>query len=801
MSGNTLSHIKVIDLSQGIDGPYCTKLMAGFGADVVKIEPPNIGDETRQIGPLYRNEKGLKQSIPFLWLNTGKRSVTLDFEVEEGKNIFKKMIKNADVLIGNFPPGNMKQFGMEYETLREINPKLIMASITNFGQDGHYKDYIAEEIQIQAMCGLMHMTGESDKEPLASGPSICRYTAGLHAYFAVLSALYQRMHTGRGQYIDISCMESGLELVENALTQYLHAGIQVGRNPHVYAPWGTYPCKDGYAVVVCAPFRRWAKGVEIFEESRLLSEEFRHVRDRSKNRAEIDDLIQPWLSHKDKKAVFLMGQEKKLGFGFLADFKEVFEFPQHKERGFFIEVDHPEVGKSQYCGAPYKMTRSVWENERAPLLGEHNVSNYIQPVNGYDKKLKTTPAKKNNPDKKQPLEGLRVIDLTHAWSGPHCTRVLADLGAEVIRIEYLKRLDIFRGGKTDHFNYNRQPPWHQVNRNKRSITLDLNESKDREIFEELVKVSDVLVENSRIGVMDRLGYGYENLTEYNPDLVMISISAFGATGQYASYCGYGATFEAVSGIQNLTAYNENEKPQRIREMDVVNGIGAAGAILTALIHRQKTGEGQYIDFSQTEFPTHALIGEQLLEYAMSGKQARPLGNRSNRYAPQGCYRCNGEDKWIVITIRTDENWKHLCSIMGRPDLAAEERFASFKDRMKHHDKLDALIEEWTKKYTHYEAVHVLQTHGIPAAAVLNGSEIAADPHLNSRAYFVKNVSDSDKAFMGFPFKMSDGVTKVNWKGPDLGRDNEYVICRLLGCSKKDVKPIDNNEIGTAYDPD
>ena len=376
MAEKALSHIKVIDLTHYIAGPYCTKLMAGFGAEIIKIERPKTGDKLRSTGPFFKNQEGLETSIPFLWLNTGKKSITLNLKNEKGVEVFKKLVRDADVVMENFSPRVMPNLGLSYENLREINPGLVMASISNFGQTGPYKDYKAGEIELNAMSGVMHMTGAPDKSPLTSGPAMCQYSAGLHAYTAILLALFQRGITGKGQYIDISIMECGMEHIENTLTNFLHLGKNGKRGAHTFAPWGLYRCKDGYAAVICAPFRHWTRGAEIFQEPRLIEDKYKHVKYRDQHREEVDALIQPWLSNHKKEDVFHKGQEHNLAFGHLATFEETLESPQHKARDFFVEIDHPEVGKHKYCGTPFNISHTSCESQRAPLLGEHNEDIY-----------------------------------------------------------------------------------------------------------------------------------------------------------------------------------------------------------------------------------------------------------------------------------------------------------------------------------------------------------------------------------------------------------------------------------------
>ncbi len=400
-----------------------------------------------------------------------------------------------------------------------------------------------------------------------------------------------------------------------------------------------------------------------------------------------------------------------------------------------------------------------------------------------------------------PLEGIRVIDLTHAWAGPHATRLLADYGAEVIRVEYVRRLCLLRGGKKDNHAYNHQPGWFQVNRNKYSITLDLKQEWDRDVFRDMIKISDVFIENARTGVMEQLGFSYGHLIEIKPDIIFVSMAAFGNSGPYASYAGYGATIETVGGIQNLTAYDRHSKPYRIKELDIFNGIAAAGAIMTALFHRQRTGKGQHVDFSHMEAATHALIGEHLLEYAVNGVQTLPYGNRHFSYAPQGCYQCRGEDKWVTLTVRSEEEWRNFCDAVNHPEWKTNPRFDTRTARMKHHDELDRLIEQWTRQLTHYEAMEILQNHGIPSGAVLNVSEINSDNHLKKRGYFVEEETGAHRAFQGLPFKLSQAAGKIQWGGPDLGQHNDYVLGELLGRSTDEVKRIPVDEIGTAYDPE
>jgi crotonobetainyl-CoA:carnitine CoA-transferase CaiB-like acyl-CoA transferase len=399
-----------------------------------------------------------------------------------------------------------------------------------------------------------------------------------------------------------------------------------------------------------------------------------------------------------------------------------------------------------------------------------------------------------------PLDGIRILDFTQGWAGPHASRLLADYGAEVINVEYIKRLDMMRGALLDNQAYNNHARvWH-LNRNKHSITLDLHRPLDRSIFSDLLEIADVFLENSRPGVVARLGFCYEQVKMINPSIVMVSMSAFGQTGPEAAHAGYGGSIEAISGIQSLTAYDANCMPNRIKELDVTNGIMGAAAVLTGLIHRQVTGQGQWIDLSQAEAASHCLIGEHLLAHATNAEVNLPIGNRNPNCAPQGCYRCKGEDRWLAITIDTENQWQSLCLAIDHPEWLTDPRFTTSEARQLHHDILDSLIEAWTIQQDHKVAMHYLQSNGIPAGAVLDLLELCQDPHLSAREYFQHfRDGDNDPAYPGFPIRLSKGGGSLRHKGPQLGEYNRIIIHDLLGRTDSSVPTIKSDEIGTFYD--
>jgi crotonobetainyl-CoA:carnitine CoA-transferase CaiB-like acyl-CoA transferase len=369
-----LAGVRVVDLTQYKAGPYCTKLMAGFGAEVIKVEPPGLGDGMRRMGPFHEEREGVETSIPFQWLNTGKKSITLDLKKERGRAILLALAREADVVVESFMPRVMSDLGLGYEDLREVNPAIVMTSISNFGQDGPYRDYEADEITEYALGGSMYLTGDPKREPLASGPEISQYTSGMWAYIMTMAELFQR--DGVGRHIDVSILESVVDNIEIALIEHLHEGKLPCRknDKHTMVPWELYPCADGEVAVIGGPYRHWLPAAEMFQEPRLFDAQFREAMGRIEHRDEFEPLLQPWLRLHRKEEVFHEGQARGLAFGYLADLDEALANPQHEARRFFVDVEHPVVGAHRHCGAPFKLSETEWRSRRSPLLGEHTES-------------------------------------------------------------------------------------------------------------------------------------------------------------------------------------------------------------------------------------------------------------------------------------------------------------------------------------------------------------------------------------------------------------------------------------------
>lgn len=400
---------------------------------------------------------------------------------------------------------------------------------------------------------------------------------------------------------------------------------------------------------------------------------------------------------------------------------------------------------------------------------------------------------------REALKGIRIADFSWVWSGPLATLLLSFLGAEVIKIESRKRLDQTRQGTIttgDSFSdFDASPTFNNANLNKKSVTIDLSRSEGTELAKRIVAASDLVVENMRPGVMDKLGLGYKDLVKVKPDIVMLSVSGFGSSGPYREYAGFAPIFAAFGGLADLTGYEDGEPNTMSGVMDLRVGTASAFAILAALIHRQKTGEGQYIDLSASECVS-SLVGAELMEYSMNGRSPVRRGNQDSIMAPHNCYRCKGEDKWISIAVATDEEWNALCEIMGDPAWCKEEAFSTVYSRWKNRAELDKHIAEWTINYTHHEVMRLLQDAGVAAMPSLNAEELLSDPHVKARSLIteIEHPVMGKKVVLNPSWKLSETPAKVKRASPLLGEHKDEVFGGLLGMSREEIKKLEDEKV-------
>ena len=401
---------------------------------------------------------------------------------------------------------------------------------------------------------------------------------------------------------------------------------------------------------------------------------------------------------------------------------------------------------------------------------------------------------------KQALEGLRILEIGIAYATPCATKLLADMGAEVIKVESHTRLDTVRVGPLPDNKVGKRywdaSCWYQAtNPNKLGVTLDLNTADGIRLVKELVKVSDVVVENFAPRVMTNLGLRYPDLTEIKPDIIMLSSSGYGQTGPWRDYVVYGWALEPMT-ISHLTGYPDaGPFATAIPYTDMPATLYGAFSVLSALEYRRQTGKGQWIDLSQYEVGV-AAVGEAVLDYTMNGRVQTRMGNCHPAMAPHNVYRCKGNDNWVTICVGTDEEFKAMCGVMGNPPWSADDRYSTAQGRWDNQEELDRLIEEWTRTQNHLDVMASLQKAGVAAGAVLNNKALLLDPHIKERHYFQKATSpDAGERFYPGPwFKLSKTPGRIKNPAPSLGQDNERVLCGILGLTKEELAELEEKEV-------
>jgi len=396
---------------------------------------------------------------------------------------------------------------------------------------------------------------------------------------------------------------------------------------------------------------------------------------------------------------------------------------------------------------------------------------------------------------------LRVVDLTNGWAGPLATCLLGDFGAEVIKVESPSHMDWWRGaglqGAVDGAKlYEQSPTFNTVNRNKYGIALELTHSRGRELFKELIRISDILVANYPPRILRKLEIDYQMLSTVNPRLVIVTLPAFGNSGPDSEYVGFGCTTEAMAGITGVSGY-EDGQPQMLSNAigDPGTALNACFAALVGIFEQERRGAGLSIDLSHVEglLPMNAAA---LLDYTINGRVQGRLGNRHPAIAPHGCYPCKGEDEWVVITITSDAQWKNFRSALGNPPWAQEEKFATLAGRKAAEDELDDLITAWTKEHDHYVVMELLQKAGIAAGAVLSGPEILSDAHLAAREFLlaVEKAEAGMHLYPGFVPRFAGDRFALRLPPPCFGEHNAYVFGSLLGLPTEEIAKLTEERI-------
>jgi len=799
-SNGLLSGITVVECGGGVAAAFATKLMADLGADVIKVEPPE-GDSARRYGPFPGNQPDPEKSGLFIYLNANKRGVTLDLATEKDRDALHSLLANADLLVHNVMPSRRDAIGLSSAKLASEFPQLVIAAISPFGDTGPYRNWNAYELNVVNAGGWAFLSpGASefpDLPPLKAFGHQGDYQGGLHACLAGLAAYFHRLDSGKGQVVEVSQQECIAAMLEMNLMHYTYAGRETSRlGTRLIAPWKIMGTTDGNILTVCVEEDQWRRLVEFMGDPEWAHEEiFQDRLARGRNADALYLLMQEWISGWKTQELYHEAQRRRIPFAPINNMKDLYTNAHLAEREFFVELNQPGVGKIKMPAAPSKYASGWSMRTPAPQLGQHNAELLGDKKAAGVSVSQSRSAGASSTKRELPLAGIRVLDFTWAWAGPFCTLQLAHLGAEVIRVESEKRSCVTRGlppFADDVAGPNRAGYYNQYNQGKRSITMDLTKPEAIEVALEMARHCDVVTDNFAAGVMDRLGLGYEKIRAKRPDIVMLSMSGYGQTGPLKGYVSYGPPAAATAGLFSLSGY-EGHGPSEIgiSYADPNAGIFGAVAVMMALLHRKRTGQGQFIDQSQLETAL-ALLPEGLLDFAMNGTQPKRIGNRHLTMAPHNCYKAAGDDeKWVSIAVGTESEWRALCEVIGQPALAGDAHFNNAAARKRNEDSLDHIITQWTRSRDRWDVTRELQRAGVAAFPAMSNKDLATDEHLRERGYLVQMEHPvvGRRIHMGIPWTMSGTPCRIRSAAPLRGADTDSVLKELLGYSTDQIEKL------------
>ncbi|MFT7597873.1 MAG: crotonobetainyl-CoA:carnitine CoA-transferase CaiB-like acyl-CoA transferase [Acidimicrobiales bacterium] len=764
-----LANLRVLEVGGGIAAAVCARLLRGFGAETIRYELPDQY--------LTADEE--------VFLLAGSR------RVRASSADLTSLVAGADIIIEDQRPGWLTAQGLDPLALRRARPELVITSISPFGQNGPQALWQTTNAVQFAVGGLMTLTGDAHREPLVTGGDQALFLGGLHAFAATVAVSFGQARQGCGDWIDISMQEGSASMQElyAAMSEYETQAPVVRSGNSVRSTWGVYRCADGFAGVCCLE-RQIPSLFALLGVDELTEPRFGDAVVRAEHDDEVLAHVMSFMLSHTKDELLELGPTHRVPFGAVRTPLELLDDDTYQARGFFDEVM---VGESPVLmpGRPFPgLPWTSPERLHSPDEGDDG--------SDWEARPQREPDEVSPP--KPPLDGIRVIDLTAFWAGPYATKLFAELGADVLKVESPGAWDNIRTLIPQDASI--EDPWNssyyfnEYSHSKRSLTLDLAQERGRELLLRFVATADVVIENYRADVLDNLGLDYEALRAVNEQIVLVSMAGFGKTGSLRSHVGFGPIIEMMSGLMSLTGYGDDDVPYKtgISYGDPVGGLYASAAVVLALKQRDHTGSGRHIDLAQRETAS-SMAGPAFVAASLRREQPQHWGNRHPHFVPQGCYPLAGDDEWLVVSVRSDHEWRMVCELIGRPDLAdwtAEHRRAE-------HDALDDAIAAWTSQQSGAEAQQRLQDAGVPAGQVVDTWSIHDDPQLISRGFYRVLTNPKMRPYRqtGPTWRLTDTPEIEMKRAPFFGEHNDELLAELQISGAELLELAEANVIATS----
>jgi len=785
-----LQGLRVVEVSIGAGAAYAGRVLATLGAEVIVCEPDG-GSPLRRAPPILSSTQ---TSAQFAYLSAGKRFLSLDRSSAEGQIAFHELLADVDLLIEDCPLHRKQHEGFDQAQIAVRHRGLVHVSILPFGATGPKSHWKAEEVN------LIHASGEGNllpngiaiemfpnRPPLRIHGDFIGMNAGMAAVLGGLSALWARPAVG-GQFVDISMQECGAALALYTIQQ-LGDGFAERRQGRAYRYGGVVPCRDGYVELITIEDKQWWSLVRLMGDPEwAFDEALRLPAERSKRGDEINGRIRVWAGMQSAQDLVDRGQALGVPIAKYSTPAEILNGAQERARQLFASCEIEGVGHREMLVAPFHFDSGPLRLEPARSVSLTDVVPARRP-NATAASSAALRAVSDLPDK--PLAGVRVLDLTQHAAGPFGTHLLTQLGALCIKVESGEHPDIFRRAHPLYGRFEAALFAH-VMTDKRSVRINLKRPQGIALLKRLIPHVDIVTENYRAGVMQRLGLDFETLRQLKPDLIMVSACASGQAGPDAHFGGYAPLFGAWGGLGTLSGYADGPPLELRHAMDHAVGLTAASAALAALHGRRLTGAGTHVDLSAREVAC-ALIGEALLQ-AAHGDEPQRVGNGHLGMAPYGVYPALGDDRWVSLAVAHDGEWKTLAQLIGAS--VAPERFPYFSmlaGRLAHRDELDTLVGAWTRQRDAEETAVLLQQHGIAAHASLTPEMLVADEQLRERQAirdFV--VGGKTRPAVRVPVMMSKtrGSGIVDAAPPPFGGGEDFAFGELLGMSNEERRALE-----------